>query len=47
MVMVVEPLPDELGKAHAGRIAYLNALPGLEKLLHHTLVSRKGPPETR
>lgn len=37
MVMVVEPLPDELGKAHAGRIAYLNALPGLEKLLHHTL----------
>lgn len=37
MVMVVEPLPDELGKAHAGRIAYLNALPGLEKLLHCTL----------
>ncbi|MCP1289664.1 hypothetical protein NK214_05615 [Chromobacterium sp. S0633] len=37
MVMVVEPLPDELGKAHAGRIAYLNALPRLEKLLHHTL----------
>jgi len=37
MVMVVEPLPDELGKAHAGRIAYLNALPGLEKLLHYTL----------
>ncbi|WP_174876047.1 TniQ family protein [Vogesella oryzae] len=37
MVMVVEPLPDELGKAHAGRIAYLNALPGLGKLLHRTL----------
>lgn len=37
MVIVVEPLPDELGKAHAGRIAYLNALPGLGKLLHRTL----------
>lgn len=37
MVMVVEPLPDELGMAHAGRIAYLSGLSGLGKLLHRTL----------
>jgi hypothetical protein len=37
MVMMIEPMPDELGLAHAGRIVYWNGLSGFLDLRRRTL----------
>lgn len=36
-MIVVQPMPGELGLAHAGRVAYLNGLTGLGQLRRETL----------
>jgi hypothetical protein len=44
MVMMIEPMPDELGLAHAGRIVYWNGLSGFSELRRRTLgTARRNP----